>query len=562
MNREMFVGNLNSALKRENSVKNNSSPEKKESRFADLLERSKMRVQEDRALKQKISEKLSKNSKKLSKESAGAGHKKELAALQKKLSEELELDDSQTAELASFMLENELELEKMLDLLKGIGNPEELLELSSESRAELAELLLNLQNTAEDDELGFKPDLAPENSLEFSAESAADAADDLSLDDLLNNSGELDLNDIKEVFASGAGENGELDSEALEFQLKQLLADLSEQNRAETEAGPTQENKEKLLILKLLQKLSSAEQKGEASPAEVVKEFSEGELPANFREDFAEIIKKYLDSAETEASAEKRQDAVKADALAAEMLSQKENSSQQNSELSSAVKALLQAEMPQDEGEVFNNNNSKEQAAYFNPDPESGALFNFVRSEAPSVSSQSNEVANSQASLNIEDQILETFKAEYSAESKELTVELEPASLGKIDISLSYEGDKLVGKMLVESEAVRSSLEKNLNTLKNDLLKEGINIEQFKIQTSENRPTQVKQQDQFAFNQDQGRFSNADHDQNQNNQQRNAFRQRYFNQKISADGYQSIEASAISSDFNYGWNQSALNLLA
>jgi flagellar hook-length control protein FliK len=555
MNREMFVGNLNLASQKEFSVKNNSSSEKRESKFADLMEKSRMQVQKDKAFKQN-------NSKQVKQKAKSTESKKELETLQEKLAEELELDGSQTAELALFMLENELDLEEMLDFLNGSGISEKMMDLSPESRAELAEMLnldLYYENSSGSEEAEVDFFKNSDDSAELLKNKPEN--NDSELNDLLKNSAELELSDFKELFNSEGMETDELKLETIQSRLEELLAGISDQSSTEVEEALADENKEQTLILKLLQKLQSTEQQAETGPAEIVREFSNGDLLSGLKENYAEIIKKYLNSAETESeSVNNRQKAEKLAVLAAELTAGDQSSSQKNSgDLSNAIKAFLQADKQQAEAETFK---TKDQLEYFNPDAENEVLFNSDLNRLSFNSVQDFGIENSQADLNIEDQIMETFKAEYSAESKELTVELEPASLGKIDITLSYEGDKLIGKMLVESELVRANLEKSINTLKGDLLKEGINIEQFKIQTSENRPTQVEQQDQFAFNQNQSRFSDAEHGQSQNYQERNAFRQRYFRQKNSAEVLEGLNNSVSGSEQAYGWNHNALNLLA
>lgn len=128
-------------------------------------------------------------------------------------------------------------------------------------------------------------------------------------------------------------------------------------------------------------------------------------------------------------------------------------------------------------------------------------------------------------------QVVEQFRGEYSPETKEMQIQLKPESLGKIDISLAYDNDQLTGKMLVESELVRAQLENSLKGLKSDLLKQGINIEQFKIETSKNAPQQVEKQQEFAFNDQNSAFSDGETGQNQEFEQRQFFQGQYYVQR-------------------------------
>ncbi len=162
-------------------------------------------------------------------------------------------------------------------------------------------------------------------------------------------------------------------------------------------------------------------------------------------------------------------------------------------------------------------------------------FLNLNFSEQNNFLSKSDSAANLNSQINLEDQILDTFKAEYSAEKKELSVQLEPKSLGKIDINLSYEDDKLIGKMMVESELVRSNLEKSLSGLKNELVKEGINIEQFKIETAKNNPQQVEE-DRFFFDQNMGNSSDGESRHNQQFERDNILNSSYYSSNNQTEG--------------------------
>ncbi|MFW5749819.1 MAG: flagellar hook-length control protein FliK, partial [Halanaerobium sp.] len=133
--------------------------------------------------------------------------------------------------------------------------------------------------------------------------------------------------------------------------------------------------------------------------------------------------------------------------------------------------------------------------------------------------------------VDLRSQVVEKFRGEYSPETKEMQIQLEPESLGKIDISLSYDNDELTGRMLVESEVVRSQLENSLKDLKTDLLKQGINIEQFKIETAKNGPQQVERQADFSFGEQNAAFADGETGQNQEYEQRQFFQGQYYVQK-------------------------------
>lgn len=154
---------------------------------------------------------------------------------------------------------------------------------------------------------------------------------------------------------------------------------------------------------------------------------------------------------------------------------------------------------------------------------------------AESFSLNDANLSNLAKKADLKAQVVEQFKGNYSPETKEMQIQLKPESLGKIDLKLSYENNELVGRMLVESEAVRSQLENSLQGLKSDLVKQGINIEQFKVETAKNSPQQVQNEDEFAFNDQSSAFSDGETGENQEYEQRRFFQGQYYVQKNGSE---------------------------
>lgn len=165
---------------------------------------------------------------------------------------------------------------------------------------------------------------------------------------------------------------------------------------------------------------------------------------------------------------------------------------------------------------------------FFNLDLENQNTANNLNVENFSLNNNNAKLAEN---ADLRTQVVEQFRGEYSPETKEMQVQLKPESLGKIDISLSYDNEQLTGKMLVESELVRAQLENSLKGLKSDLLKQGINIEQFKIETAKNSPQQVENKDEFAFNDQDSASSDGETGQNQEYEQRQFFQGQYYVQR-------------------------------
>lgn len=146
-----------------------------------------------------------------------------------------------------------------------------------------------------------------------------------------------------------------------------------------------------------------------------------------------------------------------------------------------------------------------------------------------------NTSSDLKSEMNLKTQLVEQFKGEYSPETKEMQIQLKPESLGKVDITLAYDNEKITGKMLVESELVRAQLENSLSDLKSDLVKQGINIEQFKIETAKNSPQQLEKQDNFLFEDQSSAYSDGESGQNQEYEQRRFFQGQYYLKKNSSD---------------------------
>lgn len=137
--------------------------------------------------------------------------------------------------------------------------------------------------------------------------------------------------------------------------------------------------------------------------------------------------------------------------------------------------------------------------------------------------------------LPVKDQFVQKFRGEFSAAKNEMNLELKPDSLGKIEVKLNLDQGKIDAKMIVESKFVQSQLENSMQEIKTDLLKQGINIEQFKIETAKNAPKQVEQQNAFDFNDQNSAFSDGETGQNQEYEQRQFFQGQYYVQRNVTD---------------------------
>ena len=163
-------------------------------------------------------------------------------------------------------------------------------------------------------------------------------------------------------------------------------------------------------------------------------------------------------------------------------------------------------------------------------------------------------------SSDILNQITDKISDIQNSESKKLTVVLRPYDLGRLHIELITNKDGLTTNILAQNDDVRNYIEKNINTLRQQLHDAGINVNNIQIKTSGqegstrydgNFNTQNEQNNQ---NQNLNQQNN---NQNQNNGQNKAYESEYqmFATKLNYDfNFVNDFSSVLSKTLNYGLN--------
>lgn len=163
-------------------------------------------------------------------------------------------------------------------------------------------------------------------------------------------------------------------------------------------------------------------------------------------------------------------------------------------------------------------------------------------------------------SSDILNQITDKISDIQNSESKKLTVVLRPYDLGRLHIELITNKDGLTTNILAQNDDVRNYIEKNINTLRQQLHDAGINVNNIQIKTSGqegstrydgNFNTQNEQNNQ---NQNLNQQNN---NQNQNNGQNKAYESEYqmFATKLNYDfNFTNDFSSVLSKTLNYGLN--------
>lgn len=426
---------------------------------------------------------------------------------------------------------------ELLSLLQG-GS------LSSQQKAVLEKLMLNLKNSNLD--ISDLKNILAKNSNS----KKTDAAEDLQIFNQTENTDDLDtaaLNAEKLTELAALLENGE--SALNESERSNLKAEIDQLGEllADSTLNPGDEQNQILETEKLQTKLNdlAAVLKSGDFSAQDLKDVSEQKglkLP---------LLAKALDSGKLNFSElNDNLSSGNSSSLFAELSAQlKEMLDQENAKASSQDNT---ANLEFSNSDMFSLNNdsaldfnfgggeleNKNQNSFFDLD-NSNLVFNFDSENQNSANNlnlenfslNSDNTTNLAENADLRSQVVEQFRGQYSPETKEMQIQLKPESLGKIDISLAYDNDQLTGKMLVESEIVRAQLENSLKGLKSDLLKQGINIEQFKIETAKNAPQQIEKQNEFAFDDQNSAFSDGETGQNQEYEQRQFFQGQYYVQR-------------------------------
>ena len=441
----------------------------------------------------------------------------------------------------SFTLDKEEFFKKLKEVLNKDHKdvPAELLSmlqsgvLSKEQEAVLGKLMLNLKNNKlnisdlksllEKNRTDLSAENQSEAEIEFEVLNPADlervsqllAKEELRLSEV--ESAELlgEVNRLQELLADGAADKAgiELDKKSEAEDLNKSLADLiSTLKSAELdEAALAKISEQAEANMPLLSQLTGSESLDFSA---LDTDFNSSAADSLFTELSAQL-KEML--AEENSKTAVSQTEVKPDLIISDIFSL-------NSDPGFNSGTKLEAN---NQNSFFDLDNSN---LLFNFEQNSQELNGDFSSEQFSLSKDSAQIAES---ADLRSQVVEQFRGEYSPETKEMRLQLKPESLGKVDISLSYDNEQLTGKMLVESELVRAQLENSLKGFKSDLLKQGINIEQFKIEVAKKAPQQVEKQNGFDLDDQNSAFSDGETGQNQEYEQRQFFQGQYYVQRNS-----------------------------
>lgn len=161
-------------------------------------------------------------------------------------------------------------------------------------------------------------------------------------------------------------------------------------------------------------------------------------------------------------------------------------------------------------------------------------------------------------SSDILNQITDKISDIQNSESKKLTVVLRPYDLGRLHIELITNKDGLTTNILAQNDDVRNYIEKNINTLRQQLHDAGINVNNIQIKTSgQEGSTRYDGNFNTQNEQNNQNLNQQNNNQNQNNGQNKAYESEYqmFATKLNYDfNFVNDFSSVLSKTLNYGLN--------
>ena len=92
--------------------------------------------------------------------------------------------------------------------------------------------------------------------------------------------------------------------------------------------------------------------------------------------------------------------------------------------------------------------------------------------------------------------VAKNMKMMFNADRSEMTVKLNPVNLGRMEIKLRKDGDKVTAELKLESLEAKEAVERQLPELRESLAQQGIQVQEFALT--------LKEQGEFGLAMDNG----------------------------------------------------------
>lgn len=111
-------------------------------------------------------------------------------------------------------------------------------------------------------------------------------------------------------------------------------------------------------------------------------------------------------------------------------------------------------------------------------------------------------------------QVSSKFEQLQQSGNNKVSIVLQPESLGKVSVEIMNSKDGIVAKMTTDSQQVKELFDKNVEALKSNLSSQGVNVNNIKVECSQESSNNAMNFEREQFNQS---FENQQHGQNQAN---------------------------------------------
>ena len=139
-------------------------------------------------------------------------------------------------------------------------------------------------------------------------------------------------------------------------------------------------------------------------------------------------------------------------------------------------------------------------------------------------------------------QVNAKFEELQKSGNNKVSIILQPENLGKVSVEIMNSKDGIVAKMTTDSQQVKELFDKNVEALKSNLSSQGVNVNNIKVECSQESANHAMNFEQQQFNQSFNGQQNSHNQANQSHQQSNsAYESSYETSSQEAEPNQGVE---------------------
>lgn len=139
-------------------------------------------------------------------------------------------------------------------------------------------------------------------------------------------------------------------------------------------------------------------------------------------------------------------------------------------------------------------------------------------------------------------QVNAKFEELQKSGNNKVSIILQPENLGKVSVEIMNSKDGIVAKMTTDSQQVKELFDKNVEALKSNLSSQGVNVNNIKVECSQESANHAMNFEQQQFNQSFNGQQNSHNQANQSDRQsQGAYRQQYETSSQDTEPNQGVE---------------------